>query len=130
MRVLQASSETTNFKLINVEIRGIKSCFLKICLLKLLYRPLAQLVEQLPYKQRVIGSNPVGPKFTNFFTIFRLRKKLVFLLNFLYNRKKITCFISEFLSNSAYFALFLIKVLIFIAFRNFTLFFSSKNSIF
>ena len=25
-------------------------------------RPLAQLVERLPYKQRVIGSNPVGPK--------------------------------------------------------------------
>ena len=25
-------------------------------------RPLAQLVERLPYKQRVIGSTPVGPK--------------------------------------------------------------------
>ena len=29
------------------------------------YRPLAQLVERLPYKQRVIGSNPVGPSNKN-----------------------------------------------------------------
>ena len=37
-------------------------------------RPLAQLVERLPYKQRVIGSNPVGPK------IFTLRTLLNFTL--------------------------------------------------
>ena len=37
-------------------------------------RLLAQLVERLPYKQRVIGSNPVGPK------IFSLKTLLNFAL--------------------------------------------------
>ena len=31
---------------------------------------LAQLGEHLPYKQRVIGSSPIGPTYMNIFLIF------------------------------------------------------------
>ena len=36
---------------------------------------LAQLGEHLPYKQRVIGSSPIGPIFLPFFVIFGVVKR-------------------------------------------------------
>ena len=45
----------------------------------LLYGVLAQLGEHLPYKQRVIGSSPIGPtfKFNNYAVVAQLAEQLI-----------------------------------------------------
>ena len=49
------------------------------CESKIIYGILAQLGEHLPYKQRVIGSSPIGPtfKFNNYAVVAQLAEQLI-----------------------------------------------------
>ena len=44
-----------------------------------LYGIIAQLGEHLPYKQRVIGSSPIGPIYSNNYKLFELGLNIICL---------------------------------------------------